>query len=153
MSNEGGNVMRITIASALAVAVAAALASSVSAGPNITAVAGYGKLASGLSATVGAVSTPAGVHGRVRVVTQPGFVFVSRVTCVKFVGARVLVGGVIVRSSNPATVGHTSLVAIENGGPGGTDLLGSAFSTSGLDTCPVFAVPMNPVTVGNFVVV
>src|SRR5262245_39797315 len=124
--------MRTAIASLLAAGAAAVLASPVSAGPGTTVVAGHGRLPSGLSATVGAVSTPFGVHGRVRVVTQPGFVFVSRVTCVKVVGSRVLVGGVIVRSSNPATVGNTSLVAIEDGGSGGTDRLGSAFSNSGL---------------------
>jgi hypothetical protein len=100
---------------------------------------------------VQAVSTPLGVSGQLRVESAPGFPFVSDVTCVRVVGERVLVGGTIVLSSNPATIGHTSLVAVED--DGGEDRVGFAFSTSGLDSCPVFDLPMHAVTMGNFVVV
>jgi hypothetical protein len=100
---------------------------------------------------VDAVSIPVGVRGRLRVESVPGSLFVSEVTCVRVVGERVLVGRTIVFSSNPATIGHTSLVAVED--DGGEDRAGFAFSNSGLDSCPVFDLPMNALTVGNFVVV
>jgi hypothetical protein len=115
-------------------------------------VVGHGSVEGGATATVAAFGLGDQARGLLRVESAPGFVFVSRVTCVRVVGARVLVGGVIVRSPTPATLGHTSLVAIEDGGRGGTDLLGIAFSNSGLDTCPVFDLPMRPVTQGNFFV-
>jgi hypothetical protein len=135
----------------LVVAASAAVAAApVSAGADVVAVAGYSRLATGAAVGVGAVSTPSGVRGRLRVVSAPGFVFVSQVTCVRVVGERVLVGGRIVRSTNPATIGHTSLVAVEDGGR--DDRVGFAFGTSGLDTCPVFDLPLHDVVVGNLVV-
>ena len=91
------------------------------------------------------------VGGTLRVESAPGFVFVSRVTCIRALADRVLVGGVIV-SAPTATVGHTSLVAIRDGGPGTADSMRIAFSITELDTCPVFPLDLFPVSSGNFVV-
>src|SRR5262249_8629419 len=114
-------------------------------------VAGHGQLAGGAVVGVGAISGPGGARGRLVVESSPGFRFVSKVTCVRDVGDRVLVGGTIVRSTNPATIGSTSLIAVED--RGADDIVGFAFSNSGLDACPVFNLPMQEVTTGNFVVV
>jgi hypothetical protein len=114
-------------------------------------VLGSGRVGS-FDISVAAFSTPGGPRGTVSVRTDPRVLHVSRVTCLRTVGDRVLVGGVIIHSSNPAVVGHTSLVAIRDGKAGAPDAVGSAFSSSGLDTCPVFALGLNPVTLGGFVV-
>jgi hypothetical protein len=143
--------MRLMLVTILAAAAATVTAAPVSAEAEIAVVAGYGRLASGASVGVKAVSTPLGVSGQLRVESAPGFLFVSEVTCVRVVGERVLVGGTIVSSSNPATIGHTSLLAVEDNG--GEDRVGFAFSTSGLDSCPVFDLSMHALAVGNFVVV
>ena len=136
----------------LALVVGAVCAAPVAAQQSVTIVAGHGSVAGGAEVTVGAFDVGAHVGGVLRVESAPGFVFVSRVSCVRVVEGRVLVGGVIVRSPSPATLGHTSLVAIVDHGPGETDSLGIAFSNSGLDACPVFALPLHPLQSGNFVV-
>jgi hypothetical protein len=82
----------------------------------------------------------------------PGFFTVSLVRCIRVLENTVLVGGVIVHAANPDLIGHTSMIAVEDVGPGGADNLGIAFSPSGLDSCPVFSLPMYPVTSGDFVV-
>jgi hypothetical protein len=143
--------MRPILITIFAVAAVLVGASPVSAEADNVVVAGYGQLASGPSVGVNAVSTTQGVSGRLRVESAPGFLFVSEVTCVRVVGERVLVGGTIVSSTNPETIGHTSLVAVED--DGGDDRVGFAFSVSGLDGCPVFDLPMNALTLGNLVVV
>jgi hypothetical protein len=150
-SQRKGVVMRVTLVALVVATVAGVFAAPVSAGADVVVVAGYGRLSSGDSVAVGAVSSPLGVRGSLRVETVPGFVFVSEVTCVRVVGERVLVGGRIVRSTNPVTIGNTSLVAVEDSGR--DDRLGIAFSNSGLDSCPVFDLPMHPVEVGNLIVV
>jgi hypothetical protein len=144
--------LRLAIVSLVVAVAVTALAAPVSADTNIVVVAGFGKLASGASVAVAAASTPFGVHGQLRVESAPGSLFVSEVTCLKVDGARVLIGGVIVRSPSPATLGQTSLVAVEEGAVAQPDLVGFAFSNSGLDTCPIIPLPMNPVSVGRFVV-
>ena len=143
--------MRLGLVTVVAAAAAAIAAAPVSAGSDVVVVAGYGQIAGGASARVVAVSTPAGVHGRLDVQSQPGFRFVSKVTCVRVVGDRVLVGGVIVRATNPATIGNTSLVGVEDDAAG--DRVGLAFSNSGLDSCPVFDLPLHELTRGGFVVI
>lgn len=136
----------------LALVAAAIGATPVAAQPSFTVVAGHGSVAGGAVVTVGAFDVRGQIGGLLRVESAPGFVFVSRVRCVRVVEGRVLVGGVIIRSPSPATLGHTSLVAIVDQGPGGTDSIGIAFSNSGLDACPVFALPLHPLQSGNFVV-
>ena len=136
----------------LALIAAAIGAAPVSGQPSTVVVAGYGSVTGGAVVTVGAFDANGLVGGVLRVESAPGFLFVSRVTCVRVVEGSVLVGGVIISSPTPATLGNTSLVAIVDGGPGGTDSLGIAFSNSGLDTCPVFTLPMHEVTLGNFAV-
>jgi hypothetical protein len=137
----------------LALVAGAISAAPVSAQPTALVVAGHGSIASGPVVTVAAFDVAGRVGGVLRVDNGPGFLFVSRVTCVAVVEGRVLVGGVIVRSPTPETLGNTSLVAIDDGGPGGADSIGIAFSRTGLDSCPVFGLPMHPVSSGNFVVV
>jgi hypothetical protein len=132
-------------------ALAAAVPGLAAHNPHVV-VTGVGTLAGGASADVGAYDHNGRIGGKLRVETAPGFVFVSRVTCVRAVGDVVLVGGVIFRSPSAATLGHTSLVAIRDGGPAGPDLLGLAFSSSGLDSCPVFPIPLHPLTSGGFTV-
>ena len=136
----------------LTVVAAAISVAPVSAQPSTVVVAGHGSVAGGAVVTVVAFDANGLIGGVLRVESAPGFVFVSRVTCVRVVEGRVLVGGVIFRSPTPATLGNTSLVAVADGGPGGTDSVGIAFSNSGLDACPVFALPMHQLTLGNFVV-
>jgi hypothetical protein len=114
-------------------------------------VLGAGRVGS-LDVSVAVFSTPSGPRGTFSVRTDPRILHLSRVTCLRTVGDRVLVGGVIIHSSNPAVVGHTSLIAIRDGKAGAPDAVGSAFSSSGLDACPVFAIGLNPVTFGGFVV-
>ena len=136
----------------LTLVAAAISAAPVSAQPSAVVVAGHGSVNGGTVVTVGAFDANGLVGGVLRVDSGPGFLFVSRVTCVRVVDGTVLVGGVIIRSPTPATLGNTSLVAIDDGGPSGTDSIGIAFSNSGLDTCPVFALPMHELTSGNFAV-
>jgi hypothetical protein len=50
------------------------------------------------------------------------------------------------------TLGATGLVSIFDRGGTGQDLLGIAFSSSGLDSCPTFDLFMSPVVSGQFVV-
>jgi len=145
--------MRLMLVTILLVAAASLVAVPASArdDPRVVVV-GQGQLAGGAKVSVLAVSGPGhGVIGRLFVESAPGFQFLSTVTCVREVGDRVLVGGTIIRATNPATIGHTSLVAVADGG--NDDLVGIAFSSSGLDTCPVFDLPMIEVASGNFVVV
>jgi hypothetical protein len=144
--------VRLVPATVVALAVAAVAASPLSAAGDNVVVAGAGQLPGGASVAVAAVASAAGVSGHLRVESAPGFLFVSEVTCVRVVGERVLVGGTIVSSSNPATIGNTSLLAVEDDGVAG-DRTNFAFSNSGLDACPVFELPLHIVSVGNFVVV
>ena len=136
----------------LALVAGAICVAPVSAQPSEVVVAGHGSVAGGAVVTVGAFAMDGHIGGVLQVESAPGFVFVSRVTCVRVVEDRVLVGGVIFRSPTPATLGNTSLVEIADGGPDATDSLGIAFSNSGLDACPVFELPMHEVASGNFVV-
>ena len=116
-------------------------------------VTGHGIVAGGARVVVAAYDHTGNVGGVLRVDSAPGFLFVSRVTCVRRVAFGVLVGGVIVRSPSEATLGNTSLVAIADGGPDGPDLLGIAFSRTGLDSCPIFPIPLHPVESGKFTIV
>jgi hypothetical protein len=139
----------VTVLCVVTAASAAALSASAKVESDVFVV-GHGQLTGGASVGVVAFSGPLGVRGRLVVESSPGFRFVSRVTCVSVVGTSVLVGGKIVRATNPATIGSTSLVAIEDNGV--NDRAGIAFSNSGLDTCPAFIPPMQELTSGNFVV-
>jgi len=56
---------------------------------------------------------PVGGFWEWNVASSPGFVFRIRVTCVRqLFGGLVLVGGVIVQATNPATIGHTSEIGV-----------------------------------------
>jgi hypothetical protein len=140
----------------LAIVSAALVASAVSAAPLAASdrivVGGSGTL--GVSSVrVGAVSGPAGAQGTMIIESSPGFVFRIRVTCVRqLFGGLVLVGGVIVQATNPATIGHTSEIGVvDRRDVAAPDLLGIAFSSSGLDSCP-FAPPVFPISNGNLIV-
>jgi hypothetical protein len=113
-------------------------------------VTGHGTLAGGAGVAVAAFEHDERAGGVLRVESAPGFLFVSKVTCVEELPDGVLVGGVIVRSPTDATLGSTSLVKVVDGGPAGPDLLGIAFSRTGLDACPVFALPLHAVQTGKF---
>ena len=147
--------IRILLIAALCSGVLASPAGSVVSRDGSTIiVAGSGTTGSS-SAEIFAVKFGGFVFGTATVETQPGFVFVSEVKCIRVVGTRVLVGGVIVRAPTPV-IGRTSLVVVEDGGFGrGGDRANFAFSFSGLDSCPefTFPFPLFPLTSGDFVVV
>ena len=48
---------------------------------------------------------------------------------VRVLADTVLVGGVIVHATNPTLIGNTSLIAVDDGGPGEPDNVGIAFTT------------------------
>lgn len=119
---------------------------------DIVVVAGHGTVGPTATVDVAAVQLNGQARGTLRIDNGPGFFFVSEVRCVRVVENAVLVGGVIVDAFNPSLIGHTSMIAVDDGGPGGADNVGIAFSPSGLDSCPAFPLPVSPVTSGNFVV-
>ena len=133
------------IAGALIVASASA-----EVGAGVVVVAGSGNGA-GQHAQVAAHSTPAGTGGHFEISSGGQFNTVE-VRCIRVLADRTLVGGVIVKSWNPEVIGRTGLIAVSDGGPAGTDEINVAFSISGMDQCPVFALPLAPVVSGNFVV-
>ena len=147
--------MRRLAVSLLVVSAAALVPAAGLAAPgDRTVVAGHGRVSSSV-VTVSANAAGSSVRGMTVIDNGPGFLFISDVRCVRVVGDTVLVGGVIVDSTNPITIGHTSLVAIQDGGPAGDDRVGLVFSFSGLDTCPTEVlgiVPMRPLSHGNLVV-
>ena len=144
--------MRRSFALFILVLAALAAAAPASARPDLTFVVGHGTLGTGpIVVSVSAFDFGGTVGGFLRSDNGGGFVFVSRVTCVRQVGERVLVGGVIIRSPSPATLGHTSMIDLEENGPA-PDRLGIAFSSSGLDSCPDIEPPLHEVTMGNFFV-
>lgn len=122
-------------------------------GTGVTVVAGAGGARASVWVQVAAQSTPGGVAGRFSV-TGEGYFHDVEVRCIRTLSDRTIVGGVIVDSFNPVVIGHTSLVAVSDGGPGGVDWMNVAFSSTVLDTCPLNAstIPLNPLVHGNFVV-
>jgi hypothetical protein len=144
--------MRKALVSVLAMLAVTAVTASPLAAADRILVGGQGVINFGPSLRVGALSGPAGVQGTMVIDNGPGFVFTIKVTCIRDLGAVVLVGGVIVQTTNPITLGHTSEVAIFDRGGTGQDLVGIAFSSSGLDSCPSIGQPLLQVTNGQFVV-
>ena len=144
--------MRRALALLVLVLAALAAAAPATARPDLTVVVGHGTLGSGpIVVSVSAFDFGGTVGGLLRSDNGGGFVFVSRVTCVRRVADRVLVGGVIISSPSPTTLGHTSMIDLEENGPA-PDRLGIAFSSSGLDSCPDIGPPLHQVTGGNFFV-
>ena len=117
--------------------------------PPPAVVLGFGR-AGELHVGVAAFSGRAGPRGTVTVRAGTRTLHLSRVTCLSTVGDHVLVGGVVVRSTSPGAIGSTSLLALRDGKAGVPDAIGSAFSRTGLDTCPAIELPLHTVTSGGF---
>ena len=121
-------------------------------GNGVSVVAGSGGGFVDQLVQVSAQSTPAGVRGHFSLSGE--FFHDMEARCIRTVGDRTIVGGVIVDSWNPVVIGRTSAVVVIDGGPGANDQMNLAFSISGLDACPsdVSTITLNPVTHGNYVV-